>query len=336
MKKIFLKPPYAASYLQNGVFRINNGHNIFWKFNDALSKKQILINTIDLDTTGDGDSYVYTDVPYPWEVDVWKKIFAHTKRNILLCFESPIVNPFSHMKPIHRFFSKIYTWDDHIIDNKRYFKMYIPQLSTHINNKPKKIEDKKFLILINAKKSLPLPLRILSLPKINLFNERLKAINFLDTYAPDEFSLYGKGWNNPDLFIITESIIGFKRYKTYKGEIPNNKKNDVLSGFKYAICFENTSVNGYITEKIFDCFKARCVPVYWGASNIEKYIPKECFIDYRKFMNFDLLLSCLRNISEKTYNRHIEATDKFLSKHETRSKWFEDGFKKTFLEAIDA
>ena len=39
------------------------------------------------------------------------------------------------------------------------------------------------------------------------------------------------------------------------------------------------NVNGYVTEKIFDAFKAGCVPVYWGAENITKYVPAECFID---------------------------------------------------------
>ena len=40
---------------------------------------------------------------------------------------------------------------------------------------------------------------------------------------------------------------------------------------------------GYMTEKIWDSFKAKTVPVYWGASNIEEYVPKNCFIDYRDF-----------------------------------------------------
>ncbi len=40
---------------------------------------------------------------------------------------------------------------------------------------------------------------------------------------------------------------------------------------------------GYITEKIWDSFKARSIPIYWGASNIEEYIPINTFIDFRKF-----------------------------------------------------
>ena len=83
MKKNFLKPPYSSSYLNNGVFRINNGHNIFWGFDETLRKKQIVINTIDLDRKGNADSYIYADVPYPWEINVWKKVLAHVEKNIL-------------------------------------------------------------------------------------------------------------------------------------------------------------------------------------------------------------------------------------------------------------
>ena len=32
-------------------------------------------------------------------------------------------------------------------------------------------------------------------------------------------------------------------------------------------------IPGYITEKIFDCFLARSVPVYWGPGNIADHVP---------------------------------------------------------------
>ena len=48
-----------------------------------------------------------------------------------------------------------------------------------------------------------------------------------------------------------------------------------MQHYRFYICYENTEgVEDYITEKIFDCFAAGFVPIYWGASNIEKYIPK--------------------------------------------------------------
>ena len=48
----------------------------------------------------------------------------------------------------------------------------------------------------------------------------------------------------------------------------------------FAICYENArDIPGYITEKIFDCFFAGCVPIYWGgAPNVTDHIPANTFI----------------------------------------------------------
>lgn len=37
-----------------------------------------------------------------------------------------------------------------------------------------------------------------------------------------------------------------------------------LKNYKFNICFENSSYPGYLTEKLFDAFAAKCVPIYWG------------------------------------------------------------------------
>ena len=60
-------------------------------------------------------------------------------------------------------------------------------------------------------------------------------------------------------------------------------------------------IPGYITEKIFDCFFAGCVPVYWGAPNITEHIPQNCFIDRRKFKSHEELYSYIKNMPENEY-----------------------------------
>ena len=37
--------------------------------------------------------------------------------------------------------------------------------------------------------------------------------------------------------------------------------------FKFNICAENNNTEYYVTEKIFDAFKADCIPLYYGALN---------------------------------------------------------------------
>ncbi len=335
MKNVALKPFEGEIFQKNGIFTIKDAYYNFFGLKEFLASKKIQIDTIDLISNHkEIDKYIYCDVPFPWKKHTWYLIFHNKGKNVLFCFESPIINPFSHFKLIHKLFTKVYTWDDHLIDNKKYFKLYIPQLSTHISRESIPFKEKKLLVLINAKKSLPFFFKTLSGKKINLFNERLKAIEYFNEKASSDFSLFGGGWDHPDPFKPSERLFGFKKYKTYKGSIPNDGKIELLSQFKFSICFENTSANGYITEKIFDCFKARCVPIYWGAPNITTYINKNCFIDFREFVDYEKLLKYLRSISEKEYDSYIKNIDNFLYNPTTRAIWFQEGFKKTFLKAI--
>lgn len=52
--------------------------------------------------------------------------------------------------------------------------------------------------------------------------------------------------------------------------------------YKFIICFENSHTNGYMTEKIFNVFHARCIPIYDGAPDIDKYINNSAYIRFDK------------------------------------------------------
>ena len=77
----------------------------------------------------------------------------------------------------------------------------------------------------------------------------------------------------------------------------------------FAFCFENSdSYCGYITEKIFDAFFSGTIPIYFGAPDIQDYIPKNCYIDYRQFHSTDELVKKLKSIVEENYNIPIFIT----------------------------
>ena len=48
------------------------------------------------------------------------------------------------------------------------------------------------------------------------------------------------------------------------------------------MCFENSLNNGYITEKIFNAFFSKSIPIYIGPDDIYKYIHRNSFVDIRK------------------------------------------------------
>lgn len=116
----------------------------------------------------------------------------------------------------------------------------------------------------------------------NLYQARQEVI---DWYGESPlFHLYGTGWNHP----------------AWRGEIPY--KRDILERAKFCWCFENSSeLPNWITEKIFDCFTAGCVPVYWGAPNVLDYIPAACFIDRRNFASMAAVHEHLLSISDADY-----------------------------------
>lgn len=332
--------PYnLPANLQNSIFDSRKNKRvdliIFATLKKYLKEKNALLNTIDIPTKHPPHKYIYFDLPYPFfsNLKIWKLILINRDKNILICNEPPTVVPLDYWKIFHLFFSKIYTWNDDLVDNKKYFKIHLPQYSLGWNTPQKPFKKKKFLVLVNSNKSAFLPFKILSSFGRELYSERIKAIEFFEKRAPDLFSLYGRGWNLPKKYNLTELLLGYKKYTTYKGEVIDKMK--LLSNFKYCICFENlTEVNGYITEKIFDCFKAKCIPIYWGASNIEKYVPKKCFIDFRDFNDYEKLLKFLASIDETKYNQYIKNINKLLSDKKFFDTWFEKGFAKFLLKNI--
>lgn len=214
------------------------------------------------------------------------KIFSQKDHAVLFMWEPPTVLPC--MYKYHRFFDKIYTWDDDLVDNKHYFKLYSPNLKPMCHEIPS-YEDKKLCTLIATHLASKYP--------GELYSARRQAIEFFESKPQEEFDLFGRGWE------------GISSH--WRGTI--QEKIEVLKNYRFSICFENTKDRkGYISEKIFDCFAAGVVPVYWGAPNVEDFIPPECFIDMRAFSSYEELYTFLKNMSKETYEQYLVAIQTFL------------------------
>lgn len=338
MKKIFiaLKPFNNRVFYKNAILTENSGKDSFYLIaaKKILKRHNFFINTIDINYGIPTYKDIYMDVPYPWEIKLWLRIIRNHKKSILFIVEPPIVNPFNHMRTFHLFFSRIYTQNDNLVDNIKYFKFFLPKTTHGLTTTKIPFKNKKMLILMNANLAPFLPFRLFSSSTKELYTQRIEAIDFFDTNYPADFCLYGKGWNKPQKFSILQRLIGYRKYKTYQGQFPQKNKHKILSKFKFCLCFENCETTGYISEKIIDCFKARCVPIYLGAPNISNYINPKCFIDFRKFKNYQELVEFLSKMDEKTYNGYLKEIEKFLSSKEFLVRWTGDAFAKLFLRAI--
>lgn len=83
---------------------------------------------------------------------------------------------------------------------------------------------------------------------------------------------------------------------------------NVLNKYKFILCIENSYSNGYITEKIFNCFFSKSIPIYKGSPVIENYINKDSFINFNED-NLNYSFELIKNISndENLYNNFINS-----------------------------
>jgi hypothetical protein len=111
---------------------------------------------------------------------------------------------------------------------------------------------------------------------------------------------------------------------------PVSDKLATVSGYTFALCFENSILEGWVTEKIFDCFYAGTVPIYWGAPDIEHLIPQETFIDMRNFADYSELRTYLHSLGPNDIDHYRIAAREFL-----RSSAFYPFSKEAFADGVE-
>jgi hypothetical protein len=141
-----------------------------------------------------------------------------------------------------------------------------------------------------------------------IYKDRIEAIHFFSKY--EGFHLYGGGWNDSIPGFPHEYHVSAKR--AFKGGLAFDEKLIVMSQFKFAVCFENCSFPGYLTEKLFDCFLAGCIPIYYGAPDIHDFVPSGAFIDYRKFETFEELDYYLQTLPEASAMAMLQTARQFV------------------------
>lgn len=145
-----------------------------------------------------------------------------------------------------------------------------------------------------------------------LYRFRTKWIAKLSNF--DEFDLFGMGWNWPGIRTgcwPTYLLNRHKLLRRYQGKL--DRKTDIMPKYDFALCVENMRCNGYITEKIFDCFFSGNIPLYYGAPNVVSFIPQNCFIPLEQFSIGADLINFLNNMSYNERARYRENIRDFLN-----------------------
>lgn len=279
-------------------------------------------------------------------------------QSVCFSFESPIIaSRYYHgIRSRTRKFKWIFDWEGicERIGNDRFIPMYLPNSYKEVVFN-QNWSDREFLVIINSNKkafrwhwpdikiknSFILFRSLVSnlntswiksidpIMKFESYSKRLDSIRFFGNL--NCLDLFGNLWQNE--MNSPKSEISSLIQNSYKGRIPDYKKLEVLSKYKFSIVIENTIFAGYLTEKIFDCFFAGVIPVYLGDPMILQKIPKECFIDMRNFSSLESLYNFLTSITEDQANDYLKSAKDFLNS-EKFFPFTNEGFSKTIVNLI--
>jgi alpha(1,3/1,4) fucosyltransferase len=314
------------------------GDNLLLPFNKLYlygEERGVYFKTLDvIEDFTKIDTFIFFDYPDMSNKYV-KMAFKLNTPKYLVIFESPIIKPDNWNTKNHYFFKKIFTWNDKYVDNQKYFKINLPSefgKSININNK---IDiEQKMCVVISGNKRVE--------NSLELYSKRQETIRWFERNHLEDFDLYGYGWDKYVYFnrYVNSFLNKFKipvilshRYPSYKGAV--KVKKSVLEMYKFSICYENArDISGYVTEKIFDCFSAGCVPIYWGAEDITQHVPGNCFIDRRDFDNHESLYEYISEINDCEYKLFLENINLFL-KSDMSDKFRSSFFIDTIMSNLE-
>jgi hypothetical protein len=311
----------------------DNCRDPFWLMREKFNAQGVILNTMDVNGMG----------PIAFELHVDVQTHKPFVPAFLFLWETTAICPDNASETLHSDYRLIFTWDDQLVDGCRYVKYRLPVLR-HLS--PFSIFGwngrDSFCCVIAGNKTVN------NGDKRELYSKRIETIRWFERHAPYAFDLYGNGWDrsparlrrlnrlSDKLWLKVSPYLNgmFKRrpFPSYRGTVAN--KHETLLRYRFSICYENVSeLSGYITEKIFDCFFAGCVPVYWGASNIYDYVPRECFVDRRQFDNHESLFAFLTSMTETDYIKYQQAIQTFLESY-SAELFYAEAFASNIVNTI--
>lgn len=309
------RPTIAVNYyfekadMGNAVFNParTDGKALFMQaFRAYMAEKGADVVTLDMADFNDPavKAVVYFD--YNWRLvktDPFLRRVPFAKRALIL-IEPANINPSMYFVPFLRDrFATVFTWDQSLLArHPAYAAINVP-----LGAEPSAYRANPFTGVPFAGKKL---LAAVSRNRWSYMFQstypfRKRAYRYFGQRFPQSFDLFGPGWDRAR-----------RPFPAWRGEIPGgfDDKVKVLSRYRFSLCFENNvSEPGYVSEKITDCFCARCVPVYYGSLGVDRMIPRECWIDMRAFGSFEALAAFLESMPEARHAGYIHAIDAFMA-----------------------
>ncbi|MEZ8785133.1 glycosyltransferase family 10 [Vibrio splendidus] len=303
MKKISY---VSTTFKNNECFELKSKHNrdsflnFLVRLREELRIKGFSLDTDDISSPSNSDISLHANIRKDFKENL-------TDYNILIIFESEAILPENFVIENHKYFDVIFTWSEYLLSmdpGKYKYINYSHDIDMSeinaITDIPPRNRSRKLMISGNKKCEY----------HDELYTEREKVINWYIRNNKFDFDLYGIRWDvrllSPNS--ITRKINSFNlRYKFLRQKLPVYKgsadsKFELYKKYKFAYCFENAkNIDGYITEKIFDCMRCGIVPIYFGAESVKSSIPEGCYINYSAFKSIYDVDEYLNNMTDSQY-----------------------------------
>lgn len=272
-------------------------------------------------------------IAYDWTPDAEALVARGARPAALVSFEPPVIawSLYAHLAQISARFPHTFLFegarDQVAVGITRFHPLSFPQPCPPPRPTGETWNRRRFLVMINSNKALARatdPARWLDRPREVSLKRTLAALRYRpiarDRYLArlravqafvdrDDFDLYGEGWDTPHPAVPPD--LHASAMRVYRGTVDD--KLALLARYRFALAFENTRFPGYISEKLFDCFFARCIPIYSGAPDVALYVPPSTFIDVRQFASYAELERYVRALTEEDARRYLDAAHAFLT-----------------------
>jgi hypothetical protein len=83
-------------------------------------------------------------------------------------------------------------------------------------------------------------------------------------------------------------------------------KYKILEGYDFNLCFENSLVPYYCSEKIWQAIHCGCLPIYYGQDAIYEDFPPDSFLDYATLGSADALFEAVNRMSLREFHDRYE------------------------------
>lgn len=294
----------------------------------ALHKKALergfIVATSDLIPVDDADVVVYTLQPNsPYDI-VRQKQKTPKLKTILLLLETSLGGYYTFNPKNHQGYDAIITYDDRLVDNRRYFPMRSRAYFRERILKGPPFNQRRVGCLVGTNRKMCYRSGFMAMRKGwhfspkdwldyvfcpgELITYRSKVGQLCAQFASGTFDIFGEGWE-----------IHKETWGRCQG-VPEASTLSYIGNYRYYFAFENhESEYSLISERIWDALWADTVPVYRGNKHISRIVPRDCYVDATSFSSPKKMLEWLVHTPESEWKKIHEAGRAFINSKEIQA-----------------